>query len=222
MFNRSNLNTTDHFHSLRNTDESDKVTQHEIVSNVSQIAANEVSATSHKVTPVPKTVWLTGLSGAGKSTLAEEVRCRLLLEGRPVCIIDGDVVRTGLSSDLGFDATARMENVRRVAEMCKLINASGVIAVAALISPTRKSRALAKQIVGESSFVEVYVSAALEVCEKRDPKGLYERARTGAITRFTGISDAYEPPEKALLELNTAEMSIDSCANEIMSTLCMR
>ncbi|RJG07400.1 adenylyl-sulfate kinase [Noviherbaspirillum cavernae] len=166
-----------------------------------------------------KTIWLTGLSGAGKSTLALSLHQRLTRAGHAACIIDGDTVRGGLNADLGFTAADRAENVRRVAEICKMINHSGVIAIAALISPTRACRSAAKGVIGAHAFVEVHVSAALAVCEARDVKGLYRRARAGAIQHFTGVSDGYEPPDAARLVLDTERMSIEACTDAMMGTL---
>lgn len=166
-----------------------------------------------------KTIWLTGLSGAGKSTLAQSLHQRMLKVGQAACMIDGDVVRSGLNRDLGFTTEDRAENVRRVAEICKMINQSGVTAIAALISPTRASRNSAREIIGMTSFVEVHVSASLAVCEARDVKGLYQRARAGAIQHFTGVSDSYEAPETPQLMLDTEIKNVQACVNEMMALL---
>jgi len=152
-------------------------------------------------------LWLTGLSGAGKSTIAGKLARKLIGLGRNVCVLDGDVVRCGLCSDLDFSPGDRKENIRRVAEVAKLFADAGVICVVALISPYRFDRQMARRIAGRNPFVEIHVNAPLEVCERRDPKGLYARARTGQIKHFTGISAPYEPPEKPELELRTDKMN---------------
>lgn len=157
------------------------------------------------------TIWMTGLSGAGKTTLATALCEELVEAGRPAVLIDGDMLRAGLSAGLGFSRADRSENVRRAAHACRLLNAAGVVAVAALISPYRQDRAIAREIIGESSFCEVWLSTSLEVCEQRDTKGLYKRARLGNITHFTGISDEYEPPESPHLQLDTGVHSVTEC-----------
>lgn len=182
---------------------------------------NEQRSAGTKVLNRAKTIWLTGLSGAGKTTLAHEVHQRAVFIGHSLCVIDGDVVRSGLNADLNFTATDRMENVRRVAEICKMINESGINTIAALISPTRACRALAKDIIGESSFVEIYVNTPLAICEARDPKGLYQRARLGAIKQFTGVSDDYESPLSPHLKLDTSSTNLTAAADEIMRILVL-
>jgi adenylyl-sulfate kinase len=142
------------------------------------------------------TVWFTGLSGAGKSTLANALRDAPLFEGRSVALLDGDVLRTGLCRDLGFSEADRSENIRRVAEVARLMNDAGVDVLCALISPLVAQRAQARQIIRPERFVEVHVATPLEVCETRDPKGLYRKARAGQIPQFTGIDSAYEAPER--------------------------
>ncbi len=156
------------------------------------------------MTPVTaRTVWLTGLSGAGKSTLARGL-CGALRElGRTVCVLDGDAVRMGLCSDLGFSEADRAENIRRVAEVARLMNAAGVTVICALISPLAADRNRARAIVGDAAFLEVHVAASLEVCEQRDPKGLYRKARAGEIRGFTGIDARYEAPLDPDLRLDT-------------------
>jgi adenylylsulfate kinase len=152
---------------------------------------------------------LTGLSGSGKSTLAKALEKRLVESGHLAYILDGDNIRHGLNRDLGFSAQDRTENIRRVAEVARLLNEAGVIVITAFISPYREDRAQARQIIGASRFAEIYVDAPLEVCESRDPKGLYKKARAGEIPQFTGISDPYEAPEAPELRLRTAEESVD-------------
>jgi adenylylsulfate kinase len=150
------------------------------------------------------TVWMTGLSGAGKTTLANRLYDHLSNMGYCSVVLDGDDVRGGLCSDLAFSAADRSENIRRVAEVCRLVNGQGIIAVVSLISPMEADRARAREIIGESRFREVYVNTPITVCEMRDPKGLYRRARTGALPEFTGLSSPYEPPRKPSLSVDTS------------------
>ena len=168
------------------------------------------------------TVWLTGLSGAGKSTLATEIEKALVEAGRPCFMLDGDNVRLGLSRDLGFGPDDRSENIRRIAEVARLMNDAGLIVVTAFISPYRADRAMARKIIGEERFFEVYVDAPLEVCERRDPKGLYRKARSGEIPEFTGVSAPYEAPASPALVVNTAARSIDQCRAELFQILISR
>ena len=151
-------------------------------------------------------LWLTGLSGSGKTTVATEVARRLRHEGQPVCVLDGDELRRGVNSDLGFSPAERTENVRRVAEMAKLTGQAGLIVVVALISPFRQDRAKARKLASEGGvdFIEVHLDCPLHVCEGRDPKGLYRKARTGEIAAFTGIDATYEAPENPEITLQTA------------------
>jgi adenylyl-sulfate kinase len=159
----------------------------------------------------PLTVWLTGLSGAGKSTIAAELERRLVDDGRPCYLLDGDNVRAGISRDLGFGPQERHENIRRVAEIARLMNDAGLIAITAFISPYRADREMAAELVGPERFVEVYLSAPIEVCERRDPKGLYRRARAGEIADFTGVSAPYEVPETPTLVLETGVRDVEDC-----------
>lgn len=142
----------------------------------------------------PLTIWLTGLSAAGKSTLAFALERVLIEGGHPCYVLDGDNVRHGLNNNLGFSAEDRSENIRRVAEVAKLMNDAGLIVITAFISPFRADRDNARAIIGEGVFQEIFVDAGLDVCEKRDPKGLYKKARAGYVSEFTGISSPYEPP----------------------------
>ena len=153
-----------------------------------------------------KVIWLTGLSGSGKSTLANALEQALHAQGKRTYILDGDNIRQGLNKDLGFTDADRVENIRRVAEVAKLLMDSGVIVMTAFISPFRAERAMARELVGSENFIEVYVDTPLEVCEHRDPKGLYKKARNGRLPNMTGISSPYEPPinsEYILLHDNT-------------------
>lgn len=147
------------------------------------------------------TVWLTGLSGAGKSTLANGLHHWLGANGYASCVLDGDALRAGLCKDLGFSEEARAENIRRVSEVAKLMNGAGLISICALISPRHADRELARSIVGVDHFIEVYVSTPLAICEDRDPKGLYRRARSGDLRDFTGISAPYDAPVSPQLVL---------------------
>ena len=153
-------------------------------------------------------LWLTGLSGSGKSTLAFEVEKRMFEEGYQVYVLDGDNIRHGLSSDLGFAPEDRVENIRRVGEIAALFADAGNVVVTAFISPYRHDRELARQAVSDS-FHEVYLSAGLEVCEGRDPKGLYKKARRGEIPEFTGVSAPYEAPEDPELTIDTGELTVE-------------
>jgi bifunctional enzyme CysN/CysC len=153
------------------------------------------------------TVWFTGLSGSGKSTVAVEVERLLVAQGRPAYLLDGDNLRHGLNADLGFSAADRTENIRRVGEVARLFADAGVVALVPVISPYRADRDRARAIHGEAGvpFVEVFVDTPLDVCEARDPKGLYAKARAGEITGFTGIDDPYEAPEAPDLRLTPAD-----------------
>lgn len=166
-------------------------------------------------------VWLTGLSGAGKSTIAEAVEARLSGLGIHSYRLDGDELRTGLSSDLGFSADDRRENVRRVGEVARLMADAGLVVLVALISPYRADRDSVRERVGDP-FVEVFVDTALEVCEARDPKGLYLRARQGLIPDFTGISAPYEAPLRPDLRIAAGDCTITEAATEIVELVRRR
>ena len=165
------------------------------------------------------TVWFTGLSASGKSTIAGALERRLFDEGHLVYWLDGDNVRTGINADLGFSAEDRTENIRRIAEAARLFNDAGLLVVAAFISPSSSDRMDACKVIGDDRFYEVYLDAPLEVCEARDPKGLYRKAREGLITEFTGVSAPYEAPMAPALTLNTATQSINECVEALMSLL---
>jgi adenylylsulfate kinase len=167
------------------------------------------------------TVWLTGLPGAGKSTLAYALEKRLFALGRTCYVLDGDNVRHGLNRDLGFSPGDRSENIRRLAEVAKLMCDAGLIVIVAAISPCREDRAAARAIIGAHRFVETYVSTPLECCEARDPKGLYARARRGEIGSFTGISAPYEPPGDAHITLDTSETALGECVSRVVEKLCL-
>lgn len=170
----------------------------------------------------PATVWLTGLSGSGKSTLAFALEKALIERGRPAYVLDGDNIRHGLNRDLGFSAADRSENIRRIAEVARLFNDAGLIVIAAFISPYRQDRATAREIVGHDRFVETYLCAGLDVCEQRDPKGLYKQARAGRIPEFTGISAPYEAPESPELTLDTGRFTVAESVQAVLAALAPR
>ncbi|PAU60670.1 adenylyl-sulfate kinase [Pseudomonas sp. PIC25] len=167
----------------------------------------------------PVTLWLTGLSGSGKSTLAFALERQLVQQGNPCFVLDGDNIRHGLNRDLGFTPDARAENIRRIAEVAKLMNMAGLIVIASFISPYRQDRQMAREIVGADAFREIHLSTALERCEERDPKGLYRKARAGLIPGFTGISAPYEPPTLPDLRLDTAALTVDDCLEHLMKMI---
>lgn len=164
-------------------------------------------------------VWLTGLSASGKSTLAIELERELFSRGMQTCMLDGDNVRHGLCSDLGFSPEARKENIRRIGEVAKLFAEAGLICITAFISPYRSDRALARSITSAGKFFEVFVNAPLAVCEQRDPKGLYAKARQGQLKEFTGVSAPYEAPDHPELELRTDQMTVQQCVAAIIGKL---
>ncbi len=159
--------------------------------------------------------WLTGLSGSGKSTIAKGVERKLFNKGFFVQVLDGDNIRTGLSNNLTFSVEDRQENIRRISETAKLYVESGVITLCSFISPTIGIRAMAKEIIGESDYNEVYVETSLELCEERDVKGLYQKARKGLIKGFTGIDSPYEPPVNADMVIPTASQSVDESVDKL-------
>ena len=164
------------------------------------------------------TIWMSGLSGAGKSTIAKALEKRLYAMGKKTMILDGDNVRMGLNNNLGFSDEDRIENIRRIAEVAKLMNDAGLIVITAFISPYRQDRRNAKKIIGRD-FREVYVSTSIEECEKRDVKGLYKAAREGKIAYFTGISSPYEVPENPDVTIDTEKMGVEECVDQILSQL---
>lgn len=164
----------------------------------------------------PATLWFTGLSGAGKSALANEVEKALALQGKYTMLLDGDNVRMGLNQNLGFEEKDRIENIRRVAEVAKLMNDAGLIVLTSFISPYESDRARAREIIGGTNFVEIYVSTPLEECERRDVKGLYKKARNGQIPNFTGISSPYEPPLRAEVEIDTSRCTLEEAADYVL------
>lgn len=163
-------------------------------------------------------LWFTGLSGAGKSTLAHAVEEQLHRMGCRTFVLDGDNVRHGLCGDLGFSAADRVENIRRIGEVAKLFMEAGVIVLTAFISPFREDRNKVRAMVRPGEFIEIYCQCPLDVCEQRDVKGLYKKARAGEISQFTGVSSAYEPPVAPELTLNTAEMNLHDCVQKVLKT----
>lgn len=163
----------------------------------------------------PLTIWLTGLSAAGKSTLAYGLE-RMLIEAGHLCyVLDGDNVRHGLNANLGFSAIDRSENIRRVAEVAKLMNDAGLIVITAFISPFKADRANARAIIGNDTFKEVFVDAGIETCEQRDPKGLYKKARAGQLSDFTGINSPYEAPEQPELNIDSSGQTIEHALQQL-------
>jgi adenylylsulfate kinase len=160
-------------------------------------------------------IWFTGLSGAGKSTLAQALELKLYKEGILTQTLDGDKIREGLNNNLGFSPEDRIENIRRVAEIARLFSDCGFVTIAAFISPTMSIRKMARDIIGKSNFFEIYVSTPIDICEQRDRKGLYQKARQGIIKDFTGISAPYEVPTDAYLEINTQEFSVEEATQII-------
>lgn len=156
-----------------------------------------------------KVLWLTGLSGSGKSTIAENLERKLFEAGYFPQVLDGDNIRSGINKNLGFSVADRTENIRRIAEVARLYANSGLIVLASFISPTRQIRAMAKTIIGEDDFLEIYVNAPLAECERRDVKGLYQKARRGEIKGFTGIDSPYEAPESPFLEIRTDQLALE-------------
>ena len=163
----------------------------------------------------PVTLWITGLSGSGKSTIAKELEKELFLNDKLVYLLDGDNIRLGINKDLGFSIDDRNENIRRIAEIACLFNNAGIIVIASFISPTKQQRSLAREIIGKENFIEIFLDVPLEVCEKRDPKGLYKKARLNKINEFTGISSPYEIPENPHMVLKTHENSLSKCVDKI-------
>ncbi|WP_424963003.1 adenylyl-sulfate kinase [Ekhidna sp.] len=166
-----------------------------------------------------KVLWFTGLSGSGKSTLAGRFETYLHNKGYNTYILDGDNIRAGLNNDLDFSEESRKENIRRIAEVSKLFVDAGVIVLTAFISPFKEDREAAKKVIGEENFIEIHVDCPLEVCEQRDVKGLYKKARAGEIKHFTGIDSPFEEPDNPALRLNTEINSLDQCLEELIKNI---
>lgn len=164
-----------------------------------------------------KVLWLTGLSGSGKSTIAEALERKLHNSGYFAQVLDGDNIRSGINSNLGFSLEDRQENIRRIAEIGKLYLNSGIITINSFISPTVEIRNFAKETVGAENFIEIYINAPIEVCEQRDVKGLYQKARKGIIKGFTGIDSPYEPPINPAIEIRTDQLSLEESVEHIFN-----
>ncbi|NNN69401.1 adenylyl-sulfate kinase [Vibrio sp. 3-2(1)] len=170
----------------------------------------------------PAVLWFTGLSGAGKSTIAGALEQRLAQLGYHTYLLDGDNVRHGLCSDLGFSEQDRRENIRRIGELAKLMADAGLIVLSAFISPHRAERQLVRDMLPQGEFIEVFVNTKLDVCEQRDPKGLYKKARAGEISNFTGIDSEYESPQNPEIDLAAGEKSIDELVEICLTALQVR
>ncbi|MFH1321722.1 MAG: adenylyl-sulfate kinase [Bacteroidota bacterium] len=166
-----------------------------------------------------KVIWMTGLSGSGKTTLATGLEKELHKKGFLTQILDGDNIRAGINQNLDFSDEDRTENIRRVAEISKLFLNCGIITINCFVSPTKSMREQAKQIIGKDDFIEVFVNAPIKVCEQRDKKGLYEKARRGEIKDFTGVNAPFEPPENPDIEVNTGLLSVEECIKKIINHL---
>ena len=161
-------------------------------------------------------IWMTGISGSGKTTVAKGVERYLHSQGILNQLLDGDNIRVGISNNLTFSSEDRGENIRRIAEVSKLFMNCGIVTLNCFVSPTKKVRQVAKDIIGEKNFIEVYINASISTCEKRDVKGLYKKARKGEIKDFTGISAPFEAPENPELEINTSELSIEESVQKVL------
>jgi adenylylsulfate kinase len=168
----------------------------------------------------PFVLWFTGLSGSGKSTIADAVEYRLVTEFQTHCYnLDGDIIRAGLNKDLDFSLAGREENIRRIGEVCRLFYDAGLITLTAFISPLRADRDTVRALLPPGGFIEIYLNCPLEVCEQRDPKGLYRKARAGQIRSFTGIDSPYEAPTSPELVLDTSTASVDNCVEAVLQYL---
>jgi len=167
----------------------------------------------------PCILWFTGLSGSGKSTIANAVEKQLFRRGIKTYLLDGDNIRHGLNKDLGFSEIDRIENIRRIGEVSKLFVDAGLITLTAFISPFKSDRQTARSLVNYDEFIEIFIDAPLDVCEKRDPKGLYKKARNGIIKNFTGIDSPYETPSEPQIHINTNKHNINECTDKIINYL---
>jgi adenylylsulfate kinase len=170
-----------------------------------------------KTTRNPLSFWMTGLSGSGKSSLAQALYIYLTTKGKQVIVLDGDNIRHGLCKDLGFSEKDRSENIRRISEVAKLFNDTGIDVICAFISPFQNDRIIAKQIVGDA-YKEIFIKCSLAECQKRDPKGLYQKAKDGLISNFTGIDSPYETPETPDIVIDTEHLSIESSLQRVIAT----
>jgi len=172
-----------------------------------------------KLNQKSKVIWFTGLSGSGKTTLATALERYLFDKGFLTQILDGDNIRSGINNNLGFSNEDRMENIRRIAEISKLLLNCGLITICSFVSPTEETRKIVRDIVGENDFLEIFVSTPIEVCESRDTKGLYKKARAGKIKDFTGISAPFEIPQNAILSIDTSDKSVDECVTILLDKI---
>lgn len=177
------------------------------------------SERAHAKGQTPRCIWLTGLPGAGKTTIAHALERELHARGRHVYVLDGDQLRTGLNADLGFTRAARAENVRRASRVAQLMVDAGLIVICAFISPYRSERGIVRSLFAPEEFLEVYLDASAAVCESRDPKGHYARARRGEMPDYTGIDGSYEPPEAPEMRLDTGHLSLEACLALILARL---
>jgi adenylylsulfate kinase len=164
-------------------------------------------------------IWFTGLSGSGKSTIANALECKLFEKNILTYALDGDNIRKGINKDLTFSAEDRTENIRRIAEISKLLVDAGMVVTAAFVSPYKKDREAIKNIVGSDNFIEIYINTSIEECEKRDVKGLYKKARKGEIKDFTGINAPYEVPDSPDIEINTEQLSVEQSVTKIIKVI---
>ena len=170
----------------------------------------------------PCLLWFTGLSGSGKSTVANAVDEMLYEMGYHTYVLDGDNIRHRLNKDLGFSSDDRIENIRRIGEVAYLFVDSGLIVLSAFISPFTAERQMVREMFGDGEFIEIFVNTPMDVCEQRDPKGLYKKARAGQISQFTGIDSAYEVPENPDIEINTSDLNLHQCAQKVVDQLVSR
>ncbi|EKO3811774.1 adenylyl-sulfate kinase [Vibrio harveyi] len=202
---------TSPYQKKRNESVSDDVVWH----NTSVTHEDRVALKQQK----PVVLWFTGLSGSGKSTVANAVESKLLALGKHSYLLDGDNVRHGLNKDLGFSDLDRIENIRRIGEVAKLFVDAGNIVLTAFISPFISDREQVRQLMQQGEFLEVFVDTPLEICEQRDPKGLYKKARAGEIKHFTGIDSEYQAPISPEIHIKTAELSVEACADQVIRAL---
>lgn len=188
-----------------------------IIPHHHQITQSERTAIK---THQPLLIWLTGLSGSGKSTIASELEARLNKDfGVHTYLLDGDNIRSGLNSDLGFSSEDREENIRRIGEVAKLMVDAGLIVITAFISPFQRDREQVRKLLPKNQFWEVFINCPIEICEQRDPKGLYQKARKGGIAEFTGITSPYETPKNPELVLDSANYTVDECVDRLIEKL---